>query len=156
MTTEETTIGDEIATTDEVNQAAYGVFSEIGLAIGNEAAFVLRDKLAAELAEWINNGGAPYGLDVDAFAIEMSDWMSGSGVISCYTATQVEQWADMGLWACDLGDAWQDWLTADRCAETSPAELIGKELAFVAYELAHAMGTTANEVLEERQDEGDE
>lgn len=150
MSTEETTVGDEIATTDEVNEAAYGVFSELGIGIGNEAAFVLRDKLAERLAEWINDGGTPYGLDVDRFADEMADWPSGCGVISVYTSTQALQWAEMGLWGCDV---WADY-GEDPAAlgEATIAERIGAELAHVAYRLAFDMATAANEVIEERGD----
>jgi hypothetical protein len=153
MSTEETTVGDEIATTDEVNEAAYGVFSEIGIGIGNEAAFVLRDKVAEQLAGWINDGGWPFGLDVDRFADEMSDWPSGSGVISIYTHTQVLQWAEMGLWGCDV---WDDFGEDAGCVDGDTiADRIGKELAHVAYRLAFAMGHTANEIIEERHDEED-
>ena len=145
--TEGVSFGERIVTSDEVNEAAYGVFSTIGLPIGNEAAFALRDKIAEELAECLDGDM----LEPDDFAAVSADWPSGSGVISVYTADQVQQWVDMRLWQCDLGDAYEALIQSPGDETISPTTLIGRELAFVAYELAYAMATTAAEIRDEEE-----
>ena len=127
---------------DEMRDAGRDAMAALGLPI-TDAAFDLLDNLTESAKELASYDDTP---DWDGWADEMADWPSGSGVISVYTAAQVQLYADLGAWQANLDDE----LLAKT---TSAAKAIGRELSAIVGTVAHAMADAAEEVDEDEDED---
>ena len=118
---------------DELKEAGRSACIDLGLPI-SEAAFQLIDDAVNYVTEAYN-----YNADADPFEVgaEAGDWYSGSGIVSCYTATPVQQWADLGAWQIDV----DTYVPAD----ATIADRIGAEIAVIASTITDAVAQVAAE-----------
>jgi hypothetical protein len=135
-------LGDVRDAESPLRAAARSACVELDLPI-SDAAIDLADKVTDYMIEAVDEATSDdleSGLEM---AVNLSgDWESGSGVISGYTSTQCQQWADLGCWQVDLLE--------DHCVpvDLSTAERIGRELSIVAQTIASAVAEAITELAE--------
>jgi hypothetical protein len=137
-------LGDVTATDSPLREAGHETCQSFDLPI-SDAAFDLIDRTVDYVVEVLDEI-EPEDLDdlPNEVSRHISDWMSGPGVISCYTSDQVSQWAALGAWRMATDDVFYG-----DANKLSTVGRIGQELSVIAERMGYNVACAAVEMLGE-------